>query len=57
MNSTNKLTTDELMNAFNSLETNKSEGLDEININIIKKTFDIIKNHLLLYFYSLTQDR
>ena len=52
MNSTH-LTDDELIKAFNSLKSNKSQGIDEIDVNVVQKTFDIIKIPLL-YIFNLS---
>ena len=52
----NQLTSDEFNNAFKSLQSNKSPGIDEISDNVVKKTFDIIKPILMHIFnLSLTQ--
>ena len=48
-----KLTLDELKTAFNTLKSNKSVGIDDIDINLFKTVFDIIENHLL-YIFELT---
>jgi hypothetical protein len=52
MNQSN-LTEDELIKAFHSLKSNKSQGIDEISVNVVKKTFDIIKIPLL-YIFNLS---
>ena len=44
------LTMVELENAFKTLESNKSDGIDKINVNIIKSTFEILKPHLFFVF-------
>ena len=40
------LTISELREAFQSLKSNKASGLDEINVNIVKRVFDIIESPL-----------
>ena len=45
-----ELSMDELEKAFKTLKSNKSEGLDEINVNIVRSVFDIIKTPLLSIF-------
>ena len=45
------LSLEELEKAFDTLKPNKGEGLDEINVNIVRSVFDIIKNPLLSIFY------
>ncbi|XP_065652667.1 uncharacterized protein LOC136079922 [Hydra vulgaris] len=40
------LTKSELHTAFNSLKKNKSAGIDQINVNVIKSVFDIIEPSL-----------
>ena len=47
------LSEDELIKAFHSLKSNKSQGIDEISVNVVKKTFDIIKIPLL-YIFNLS---
>ena len=37
------LSPDELENAFKSLQSNKSPGINEIDVNVLKEVFDIIK--------------
>jgi len=44
------LTSEELNKAFCMLKPNKGEGLDEINVNVIKSVFDLIKSPLLYVF-------
>ena len=39
-----ELTRKELLDAFNSLQSNKSSGIDEINVNVVKHVFDIIES-------------
>ncbi|XP_065664698.1 uncharacterized protein LOC136086332 [Hydra vulgaris] len=47
------LTKSELHTAFNSLKKNKSAGIDQININVIKSVFDIIEPSLF-YIFNLS---
>ena len=51
--SNNHLTTDELREAFKSLCSNKSPGVDEIDVYVVKKIFYIIEP-ILLYIFNLT---
>ena len=44
------LSLEELRKAFNSLERNKSAGIDEINVNIVKSVYDLVEAPLLLIF-------
>ncbi|XP_065640491.1 uncharacterized protein LOC136073066 [Hydra vulgaris] len=44
------LTKSELHTAFNSLKKNKSAGIDQINVNVIKSVFDIIEPSLFHIF-------
>ena len=46
----NPLTFDELDKAFKSLQANKSPGIDEIDVNIVIETYEIIKPFLLHIF-------
>ena len=50
------LTLDELQTAFQSLFPNKSPGLDEISVNIVKNVYDIIEP-LLFPIFSLSLKR
>ena len=47
------LTPDELEKAFKSLKSNKSPGIDEIDVNVIKEIFDIIKP-ILQHIFNLS---
>ena len=49
------LTIDELQIAFQSLLPNKSPGLDEINVNVVKSVYDVIEP-LLFHIFSLSLD-
>ena len=44
------LSLEELGKAFKTLQPNKGKGLDEINVNIIRSVFDIIKKPLHFIF-------
>ena len=44
------LTEKELDEAFASLKLNKSSGYDEINVNVVKKYFHILKTPLTFIF-------
>ncbi|XP_065664765.1 uncharacterized protein LOC136086395 [Hydra vulgaris] len=44
------LTKSELHTAFNSLKKNKSAGIDQINVNVIKSVFDIVEPSLFHIF-------
>ncbi|XP_065665414.1 uncharacterized protein LOC136086848 [Hydra vulgaris] len=44
------LNTSEVRNAFNSLKNNKSVGIDQISVNVVKAIFDIIEPSLLHIF-------
>ena len=46
----NSLTYEELDKAFKSLQANKSPGIDEIDINVVQETYEIIKPFLLHVF-------
>ncbi|XP_057310271.1 uncharacterized protein LOC130648249 [Hydractinia symbiolongicarpus] len=50
------LTMAELNTAFNTLQSNKSAGIDEISVNVVKNVFDLIKLPLFYVFnLSLTE--
>ena len=44
------LTEKEFFEAFNTLKSNKSQGVDEISANMVKMSYDIIKDPLLYIF-------
>jgi hypothetical protein len=44
------LNINELRNAFNSLKNNKSVGIDQISVNVVKAIFDIIEPSLFHIF-------
>ena len=46
----NSLSDEELQNAFSTLQPNKSPGLDDISVNIVKSVFPIIKSSLHYIF-------
>ena len=45
-----ELPMEKLETAFHVLKLNKASGVDDININVIKKVFKDIKNPLLFIF-------
>lgn len=47
---TSPLTREELKTAFNTLKKNKSPGVDDINVNVVKQVFDIIEGPLRFIF-------
>ena len=49
----NNLSLDELQLAFRSLLPNKSPGIDDINVNILRNIYDIIEP-ILLYIFNLS---
>ena len=44
------LTIEELRTSFLTLQSNKSPGIDEISVNVLKRTYDIIEPTLLHIF-------
>nr|XP_047146326.1 uncharacterized protein LOC124819147 [Hydra vulgaris] len=42
-----EITPDELKNAFNTLQENKSPGLDNISVNVVKNVYNVIEYPLL----------
>lgn len=49
----NSLTPDELDKAFNTLQSNKSPGIDEISVNVVKEIYETIKP-VLLHIFNLS---
>jgi len=48
-----KLSRKELLTAFNSLKSNKSAGIDDISVNVVKHVFDVIE-YPIFHIFNLS---